>query len=71
MAVLGDPTKRDIPTYTRKVDEHLGVACAVARARFGGPLTYSAGEWEQISWTPFDVVGLSFYRSALNEATYC
>lgn len=70
MEVLGNPAKRDLPTYWKKLDEHLEVASSVARTSFGGPLTYSAGAWERIRWQPFDIIGLSFYMSAENEATY-
>jgi hypothetical protein len=37
---------------------------------FGGLLTYSSGPWEQVDWTPFDVVGVDLYRNAENRETY-
>lgn len=69
-ATLGRAEPRDIATYAQKLNAHLERAATLARNVFGGPLTYSAGEWERISWEPFDIVGLSFYRSANNEARY-
>lgn len=43
---------------------------AIARRHFQGPLTYSAATWEDVDWSPFDLVGVSLYRGARNQATY-
>lgn len=42
----------------------------LARARFGGPLSYGAGEWESVDWSVFDVVGLDLYREASNRSRF-
>jgi hypothetical protein len=40
------------------------------RARFAGPVSYGAGDWERPDWSLFDVVGLDAYRDAANAATF-
>lgn len=67
METLSKRWPRDLP---EKLNAHLERAAALTRSTFRGPLTYSAGEWEAMSWEPFDIVGLSFYRSAENQASY-
>ena len=52
------------------LNAHLVEACTVARSVFDGPLTYSAGPWEDVDWTPFDVVGLDVYAPLVDEAAY-
>ena len=32
------------------------------RAEFAGPVTYSAGAWESVDWSIFDIVGVDHYR---------
>ncbi|WP_338760148.1 hypothetical protein V7968_31270 [Nocardia vulneris] len=54
----------------RRLHQLLARAVAVARAGFGGPITYSAAGWESVDWTPFDLVGAALYRSARNQDTY-
>lgn len=45
-------------------------AAEAARARFGGPVTYSAGAWEPVDWASFDIVGVDLYRDRANAAGY-
>jgi hypothetical protein len=52
----------DWDAVMRRLNEYLGGAAAAARAAFGGELTYSAATWEQVDWTPFDLVGLDYYE---------
>jgi hypothetical protein len=54
----------------RRLHELLTRAAAVARRRFQGPLTYGAAGWENVDWSLFDLVGVSLYRGARNQATY-
>lgn len=54
----------------RRLHDLLAEAAATARRRFGGPLSYSAAGWENVDWSPFDLVGRSLYRSARNSAVY-
>ncbi|WP_049556572.1 hypothetical protein [Nonomuraea sp. SBT364] len=55
---------------SRRLGVMLGEAVAVARREFGGPLSYCAGYWEQVDWTPFDVVGVNLYRSGADPEGY-
>jgi hypothetical protein len=54
----------------RRLHQLLVRAVAIARHHFRGPLTYSAAGWENVDWSLFDVVGVSLYRGARNQATY-
>ncbi|MEV6279920.1 hypothetical protein [Nocardia sp. NPDC051832] len=54
----------------RRLHKLLARAVAVARAGFGGPITYSAAGWESVDWSPFDLVGVASYRSARNQDSY-
>jgi hypothetical protein len=45
-------------------------AADVARADFGGPITYGAKLWEFVDWKPFDIIGLDYYRIPYNRARY-
>lgn len=59
-----------MPLFNRKLNVHLHLAATRAREHFGGPLAYSAGEWEGVDWRPFDSVGVDYYRERLNASTY-
>ena len=52
------------------LNEFLAKATATVRERFGGRVTYAAGPWELIDWTPFDCVAIDAYRSVENFDTY-
>ena len=49
---------------------YLAEAAAVVREHFHGKVTYAAGPWEFIDWTPFDFVAVDAYRSAENKGDY-
>lgn len=53
-----------------RLNRHLAEAARIARDHFTGPVTYSAGVWETVDWTPFDLVGVNLYRDRWNERTY-
>ncbi|MEU5883707.1 hypothetical protein [Spirillospora sp. NPDC047279] len=55
---------------TRKVNRLLAAAAATARRSFDGPVTYAAGAWERVDWTPFDIVGVNLYRQGSDKAAY-
>lgn len=40
------------------------------RAVFSGPVTYSAGTWEPVDWSVFDLVGMDYYRRGESEEEY-
>lgn len=48
----------------------LAEAAATVRERFTGRVTYAAGPWEMIDWTPFDLVAIDAYRAAYNAETF-
>ncbi|QIS13367.1 hypothetical protein [Nocardia arthritidis] len=45
----------------KRLDVVLVDIAAVVRERFRGKLTYASGIWEQIDWTPFDIVSADAY----------
>ncbi|MEA3528247.1 hypothetical protein U3653_08245 [Nocardia sp. CDC186] len=47
-----------------RVNDFLGEAVSVVRARFGGPITYASIPLERVDWTPFDIVSVDLYRTA-------
>ena len=47
-----------------RVNTFLREAAATVREHFKGPLTYAAIQFEQVDWTPFDVVTYELLRSA-------
>lgn len=54
--------------------EELNVAlrgfAEAVRATFSGPLTYSAGTWEAVDWSLFDIVGIDYYRRQESDEEY-
>ncbi|MDH6137678.1 hypothetical protein P3T37_007111 [Kitasatospora sp. MAA4] len=53
-----------------RLSAFLAEVAARARLHFGGPLSYAAGPWEEIDWTPFDLVGVDAYRDERNAGHY-
>ncbi|NEA44557.1 hypothetical protein G3I42_35940 [Streptomyces sp. SID11385] len=47
-----------------RVNAFLREAATAVRARFRGRLTYAAIQFEQVDWTPFDIVTYELIRSA-------
>lgn len=47
-----------------RLDAALADIAATVRQRFRGELTYASGTWEQIDWTPFDIVSVDAYGDA-------
>jgi hypothetical protein len=65
LATSGPP-----PDMQRKLQVLLAQMLAAARTSFQGPVTYSAGEWEEVDWSGFDLVAVNLYRDESNQATY-
>ncbi|KAL4926793.1 uncharacterized protein BDV17DRAFT_299389 [Aspergillus undulatus] len=42
----------------------------IARTHFNGPVTYSAGTWEDVEWDMFDIIGIDYYRRGESEEQY-
>ncbi len=49
---------------------YLAEVARSVRPLFGGPLTYASGTWEDIDWTPFDIVSVDAYRDHHNAHRY-
>jgi hypothetical protein len=64
---IGSLGTSDIPAVCGRLSDFLAGAVADARGRFGGHISYAAGPWEDIDWTPFDIVGVDGYRTAGNH----
>jgi hypothetical protein len=64
---IGGLGRCDIPAVCARLSEFLAVVASEARGRFGGRLSYAAAPWEEIDWTPFDIVGVDGYRAAENR----
>jgi hypothetical protein len=60
----------ELPTVIARLSTFLADVAAEARKHFAGPVSYAAGPWEHIDWTPFDIVGVDAYRADHNEATF-
>jgi hypothetical protein len=59
----------DFERLTRRLNTFLARVGA-ARSRFNGGITYAAGAWEFVDWTPFDFVGLDYYSHHRERAGY-
>ncbi|MEV8421907.1 abortive infection protein [Streptomyces niveus] len=59
-----------MPEFSEKLNVTLARAVGVARARFGGPLTYGGALWERVDWSGFDFAGQNYYRMAYNTEQY-
>ncbi|WP_052713538.1 hypothetical protein [Streptomyces katrae] len=56
--------------YQERLNAFLGRALETVRPLFAGRVTYSSGEWEEVDWRGFDVLGVNLYRNAENRAGY-
>ncbi|WP_219516450.1 hypothetical protein [Nonomuraea ceibae] len=59
-----------VPPIVARLDAFLAEAAETVRPLFGGRLTYAAGPWEFVDWTPFDLVGVDAYRAAYNADAF-
>jgi hypothetical protein len=57
-------------SLTGKLNGFLAETAEAVRGRFGGPVSYASGLWEQVDWTPFDIVASDAYRDEGNAATF-
>lgn len=56
-----------LPRANRRLRVFLARLADLARERFGGPISYGAGDWERPDWSIFDVAGLDAYRDDANR----
>ncbi|MFJ4183631.1 hypothetical protein [Kitasatospora sp. NPDC089509] len=74
LAALADPTGWPPEFFAAgpppvRFNALLATAVATARQHFTGPVAYAAGLWEDVDWTPFDLVAVDAYRDAGNTDT--
>jgi hypothetical protein len=60
----------EYPKTVARLNAFLASAASIVRTRFAGPVTYASGPWEQIDWTPFDMVSVDAYRDKGNAAAF-
>lgn len=53
-----------------KLNDALQKCVRVVRTVFTGQVTYSAGTWELVDWSVFDIVGIDYYRNGEAEEEY-
>jgi len=73
MRRLGRPSPRLYASFAlmpKRLNAFLAQAADAVRGRFGGPLTYAAGTWEPVDWSPFDIVSVDAYRDANNATKF-
>ncbi|WP_030442355.1 hypothetical protein [Actinoplanes subtropicus] len=65
-ALLGDPATRAarVAAMRGKLDGFLRTAVTEIRARFHGPVTYAAIQFEGVDWDLFDIMTFELIRSA-------
>ncbi len=57
-------------TQDKRLNEFLRLLVNVVKQHFKGNFTYAAGNWEDIKWDIFDIVGINHYLNAFNKLTY-
>lgn len=56
--------------FTVKLNKVLAKIVKGVRDNFKGDVTYSAGTWEPVAWTMFDVIGVDYYRDLQTDREY-
>ncbi len=70
LTLLSDPARLIAEVTAAGIDPQatfdgfLRQAVVTVRSVFRGQVTYAAGMWEEVDWTPFDLVGVDAYRDA-------
>ena len=57
-------------SFHKKLNRFLAKSTTLIREHFHGKIAYASGAWEEVDWSPFDVVGVDYYRDAMNEKVY-
>jgi hypothetical protein len=52
------------------LNEALAAFATAIRTEFKGAVTYSAGAWESVDWSLFDIVGVDYYRQGESDEQY-
>ncbi|HEY4786143.1 MAG TPA: hypothetical protein VIH57_08835, partial [Bacteroidales bacterium] len=56
--------------YNYKLNAFLAEAVKIVKENFTGEITYASGTWEDVDWTPFDIVSADHYRGSYNKSFY-
>ncbi|MEQ7127964.1 hypothetical protein ABN034_26050 [Actinopolymorpha sp. B11F2] len=59
-----------LPDVPVRINEFLAAAVAAVRESFGGRVSYAAIPFENVDWTPFDIISVDAYRSVEVAASY-
>lgn len=57
-------------SFQKKLNGFLSKSTTLIRERFHGKIAYASGPWEAVDWSPFDFVGVDYYRDAMNKKVY-
>jgi hypothetical protein len=57
-------------SYNKRLNRFLSGTVSDIREVFHGKITYASGPWEKVDWSPFDLVGINYYRDEGNRDTY-
>ncbi len=57
-------------SFEKNLNRFLGEAAHTVREHFKGRLSYASGAWENVDWSPFDLVGVDYYRDAYTRKNY-
>lgn len=66
----GRPPRPSLAEVSARLNASLAAAADVVRSEFGGAVTYASGTWENVDWTPFDLVGVDYYRAEQTREEY-
>lgn len=62
--------KKATDMITTELNTALGKIVKGIRKHFNGAVTYSAGTWEQVDWSMFDIIGVDYYRDRQSDEEY-
>lgn len=57
-------------SYHKQLNVFLSKAVKEIKEHFHGQLTYSSGNWENVDWDLFDLVGIDYYRDEHSKKSY-
>ncbi|GAB1739777.1 hypothetical protein NU219Hw_g4714t1 [Hortaea werneckii] len=74
LSLTGEPNLANPPQSildkSTHLNEFLRMLVETTKKQFGGPITYSAGSWERVDWSLFDIVGVDYYRRGESAEDY-
>ena len=61
---------KEFEAKNKTLNEILRKIAGTVRSKFNGPVGYSAGTWENVDWSLFDLVGIDNYRRGETDEVY-